>query len=379
MARKRIRRDLPPLVEVFHDFGGFSEVTSKQQALLETLRTAAKALQQVDAQPFYSMREVVEYFKLPLRTVALAYEALELEGILNRIRGSQTLLAGKTTSSREPIRAVVGLPIWLRAMVMSPYSRAWNLELEERLRESGFLADLIFFREDELRRPEFAKRLVQHRLDMVIWHTPHPLSSSTLLSLRDHGVQQIVIQSTETHSSFPLPTYLQDWSPAYQKLADAWLQLGIRRVIIPEPVYLPSKRALKNFSAILTQYGLEVVFTKGSAAHLRETLSESNDKKSCVVAFMDQQGADAICNEEPVIIEEIIRQSRVAFCRGPIRIPYFNHRKDKVDVVGFSPIEMAKRVVDDLNKLPVMPKSIIHTFEPELHLQLAFSTCPELL
>ena len=379
MARKRIPRTLPALTEVFHDFAGFSDAFSKQRVLLDGLRKAARGLQKSESQPFYSMREVMEYFKLPLRTVALAYEALELEGILNRIRGSQTLLAGKVISPRKPIRAVVGLPIWLHAMVVSPYSRAWNLELEERLRESGFVADLIFFQGEEIQKPEFTQRLIHHGLDIVIWHTPHPLSSSTLLSLRDRGVQQIVIQSTENHTSFPLPTYLQDWSPAYRELAALWHNQGIRQVIVPEPVYLPAKRALKNFSGIMSRQGLEVVFTQNSAQDLRDTLALSKNKKQCAVAFMDQQGADAICNEEPVIIEQIIEDARIAFCRGPIRIPYFQHRKSKVDVIGFSPVEMADKVTQDLDQLPVLPKTVMHTFHAFLQAQMAFNASLELL
>lgn len=379
MSRKRIFRNLPPLAEVFQDFAGFSETTSKQQALLENLKNVAQSLQQNDSRPFYSMREVVDHFQLPLRTVALAYQSLEMEGFVNRIRGSQTLLVGKKTTLRNPVRAVVGLPIWLHAMVVSPYSRTWNLELEERLRENGFVADLIFFKDREIQGPEFAQRLIDHRLDVVIWHTPHPLTAGTLLSLRDHGVQQIVIQSAEAPLLLSLPTYLQDWSPAYKELASIWKKEGVRQVIIPEPVYLPAKRALKNFTTILREQGLEPVFTEDSAKHLCNKLAQFKNKRACAIAFMDQQGADAICNEEPALIEELMRQTRVAFCRGPIRIPYFHHRDARADIVRFSAVEMADKVVEDLHKLSSLPKKIIHTFVPAVEPQRALSENAESL
>jgi len=108
------------------------------------LRRAAENLRGEAARTFYSMREVSSFFGLPLRTVAFAYEQLEKEGILNRIRGSRTLLEGKTVAPRTSVRAVVGIPVWLHAIVVSPYSRAFNLELEESLRAHGFVADMIF-------------------------------------------------------------------------------------------------------------------------------------------------------------------------------------------------------------------------------------------
>ena len=57
-----------------------------------------------------------------------------------------------------------------------------------------------------------------------------------------------------------------------------------------------------------------------------------------VVAFMDQQVADMLCSQEPVVIEKVLQLVPIAFCRGPIRIPYFERREGKaVDIIGFSP------------------------------------------
>ena len=315
MSRKAIPRSLPPLPKVFSGFAGFSESNNKQRLLLDELRKAARRLRKPKSQPFYSMRDIAAFFKTPLRTVAIAYETLESEGLFNRVRSSQTQLIGSTDSTQHVVRGVVGIPIWLLSIVISPYTRVLHVGLEERLRKKGFVADMIFFRTGEDCEPDFADRLLRHNLNTLIWHTPHPLSSQVLLAVRDHGVRCITMQPVETQgSSIIKPNYLMNWDPAYQALAQSWQRSGIRRVFIPRPLYLPSQRALKNFLTLLEECGMEVQQTDGTAASLLEKV---RNQKSSAVAFIDQQGADSMCNKDPGIIEQILKISRVAFCRGP--------------------------------------------------------------
>lgn len=378
MARKRILRNLPPLDEAFQDSLPLPDQESKLVGLLNELRKVAKRLRKKQSVPFYSMRDVGLYFSLPLRTVALAYQALEMEGLVSRIRGSKTMLVGKIIAPRSPVRGVVGIPAWLHALVVSPYSRALHVELEERLRESGFVADIIFFREKEVYDPDFVQRLLHHNLDRVIWHSPHPLANNVLLSLKDHGIPQVTVQSTENPGSLPVPGYLQDWQFAYREMARAWYDVQIRKVIVPNPVYLPSKRALTFFTNTLARQGIEVDLVESNAEALQKRVFAEPNRCTAAVAFLDQQGADTICNEEPVILEEIIKHFRVAFCRGPIRLPYFNHRPAKVDVVRFSAVEVADRIVKDLYNVTAT-EGVIHTFRANYHAQVALDNQAEVL
>lgn len=378
MARKPVSRELPPPEQLLHEFQGFDDSRSKQTALTTHLRKVARRLQKTKAHPFYSMREVVEQFKVPLRTVALAYEALEHEGILNRRRSSQTLLVGKKISPRKVVRAVVGIPVWLHAMVVSPYSRVLNIELEDRLRHHGFVADLIFFRSEEISSPDFAQRLIEHNLDYVLWHTPHPHAIDVLRSLQDHGVRQILIQPIDSQLHIALPSYLQDWQVAYRTMADAWRDVGIRHVIIPDPVYLPSKRAKTVIANTLTSCGMTVHFVEGNAVSLL-TAASGYAPSECAVAFIDQEGADTICSEEPVLIEKLIQTCRVGFCRGPIRLPYFNHRDARIDTIRFSASEIATRIASDLSETLASTHQVLHTFEARYIPQVPFKASTELL
>ena len=378
MARKPVPRDLPPSAELLGDFSGFDETLSKQAALTTHLRKIALRLQGAGARPFYSMREVVKQFRLPLRTVALAYEALEHEGLLNRRRSSHTLLVGKKISPRKQVRAVVGIPVWLHAMVVSPYSRNFHVEIENLLRQHGFVADLIFFRGDEVSSPDFAQRLIQHNLDFVLWHTPHPHAIDVLRTLRDHGVRQIIVQPIDSQLSIELPGYLQDWPGAYRAMARAWREAGIRAVLVPDPVYLPSRRAKTSFANIFAEHGIDFRYVSPDATALLEQVS-SHRPGSVGVAFFDQEGADTICNEEPVLIEELIRRCRVAFCRGPIRMPYFHHRDARIDIVRFSATEIASRIASDLRETLSAGQQVLHIFQASYLPQVSFRASAELL
>jgi len=378
MARKQVSRNLPPLEQFASRLTDTPSETSKQLAIETELLKVARRLRKQESRPFYPMRQVADYFSVPLRTVALAYLGLEKKGFLNCIRGSQTLLVGKKLAPRSAIRGVVGIPLWLHAFVVSPYSRLFNIELEERLRENGFVADIIFFHGDEVKENDFAQRLLNHNLDQVIWHTPHPLALNILLSLKDHGIRQVIIQPSDSASAIPVPTYLQDWQGAYREMAQVWRANGISRVLVPDPDYLPSKRAVKSFLAILARHGLETEVVGSNARLLRDKLAPLRKKSNVVIAFVDQLGADTICNEEPVILSDILESSRVAFCRGPIRLPYFNNRPAQVDLVRFSPLEIADRLVNDLVRDP-NAQGTIHTFEARFEAQVTLNKYAEML
>lgn len=378
MARKPVERELPPPSFLVKGFGGFDEARSKQATLIAHLRKIARKLQKTKAIPFYSMRDVVEHFGVPLRTVAIAYQALEHEGILNRRRSSQTLLVGKKISPRKMVRAVVGIPVWLHAMVVAPYSRIFHIELEDRLRQHGFVADLIFFRGEEVASPNFAERLIEHNLDYVLWHTPHPHAMDVLRTLEDHGVRQILIQNTDSQMRIGMPTYLQNWQTAYRTMAAAWRAAGILHAIIPEPVYLPSKRAKNTIAATLTAAGISVRFVENTASGLLREAA-THRKGECAVAFIDQEGADTICNEEPVLIEALIGLCRVSFCRGPIRIPYFHKRDARIDIVRFSALDIAARIAADLSETLTSSSQVLHTFDALYMPQVSFKASAELL
>lgn len=374
MARQRIIKDLPPIQEAFLSLSGVKPGHSRQKALIEALRKCALKLQRVDPRPFYSMREVADHFSAPLRTVALAYEALDLEGHLHRIRGSQTMLAGRKNLSRRPVSAVVGLPIWLTSMIISPFECALQIELDEILRSRGFVADSIFYRTGEECEPDFASRLLRHNLDILIWQAPHPLSSHVLMSLRERGVRLILLQSVESPLSIPARNYFFDWQTAYREMAGHWEAGGIRRIFIPEPAHLLSRRALRNMIPVLEQHPFEIrIFeptAKALALEFPDRKASPPSEGTDVLAFMDLQITDTLCNGHPDLIEQISRRSRLAFCRGPVRVPRLSTKRIHVDVVQLDPSLVAGAVVEDLCDLKQKQEGTRRTFQAQFHSQI---------
>ena len=120
MPHAYIVRRIPPIKSAFAAFAYSPESGSRQSTAQTALRRVGRRLQRTDPQPFYSMREVAAFFSLPLRSVALIYEALENEGLLIRIRATQTKLAGKKPVATKPVSGIVGLPLWTPAFVTSP-------------------------------------------------------------------------------------------------------------------------------------------------------------------------------------------------------------------------------------------------------------------
>ena len=375
MARKRIANDLPPIKEAFPSFRGFTPEQSRQQAITVFLRECARSLQRKDARPFYTMREVAAFFGAPLRTVAISYETLDMEGFLARIRGSQTMLSGKKASPRQTVNAVIGLPISLQSMLASPFECQLQMELEERLRARGFVADSIFFRPNEDYEPAFTDRLLRHNLDIVIWHSPHPLASHVLMSLRERGVRLVLLQSAETPIRVAARGHLLVWQNAYREMAAHWAEAGIRKAFFVEPVHLLSRRALRQLPAILDEHGIALQTIEATESALSQHLANPPAKPGqTVLGFIDFITADTLCNSYPELIEQISTHTRLAFCRGAVRVPRLVTRRICVDVVDLNPITLADGVVADLCDVQNIQEGQRATFYAEYQPQIIVSS-----
>ena len=249
MGRKHILRVLPPLQQASPGFTGFPEGYSKQRGLIDKLRGMANRLKKTEAPAFLFLCG-----KLPGIS---AFHCEHARSLTKRssTKGFSTGSAVRrrswragTLAPRKAVRAVVGIPVWLHSIVISPYTRAFYMKLEDELRNNGFVVDFIFFHGNEVEHPDFAERLVRHNLDILFWHTPHPLATQVLFFLRDHGTQLVFIQNAGSTTSMHCSIYLQDWQRAYHDIAQAWAAKGIQRVIVPEPDYVPSKRARSKAS-----------------------------------------------------------------------------------------------------------------------------------
>ncbi len=379
MPRKQNTIKLPPLREVFPSFTKFEAGENHQRIITNLIRECCTGLQQNEALIFYTVREIASFFNVSLRTVALSYATLDREGILSRVRGSRTMLTGKKLTPQQPVHAVVGLPIRLQSLITSPFECRLQMAMEESLRSRGFVADSIFFRIDEECDPDFTTRLARHNLDVVIWYSPHPLSSHILMSLRDKGIRLVLLQPSEMPLGIPSRTHLLEWRIAYRAMAKQWAADGIGRIFVPTPEHLLSLRALKQLKPILEEFGMEMVPIQATESSLSLSLLEQHSpERKDVLAFMDTQTADALCNGYPELLENILDCARVAFCRGSVRVPRLITKRARVDVVELDPEVVAKEVVKDLCNLTQKQENTRLTFEAEFYPQVIMGSVRDL-
>jgi len=339
--------------------------------MTEELRGVADILRTSNPQPFYAMREVADFFQAPLSNVARVYKVLEREGIINRIRGSQTMLTGKKALSRDSIRGVVGIPILMECMAHLVYTRTLVMQLGEHLRSSGYVADMIFYsaKEEEI-DPEFATRLLSHRIDAVILPSPLPGCRANILSLRERGIRVFVIQRKEERGDLPAVIYFQDLWPTYEKMAARWRTAGIRKVWLWSPLKSSQNNAETNaLQALLSRQGLDIESVQDEPRQLVKRIRQRASPLSAAVILMGGISNEEICKREPEIIEQISQMARLAFLCGGDPGSYLQSRI-RVDLVDFSATKIASRLAADIQRLSVLPDGICHTFMPHYHEQI---------
>lgn len=338
-----------------------TEIGMQQEWLLKVLRNAAKRLRRQNSRPFYSVREVSRMSGLSVGAVAASYERLEREGLINRMRGSGTVLVGRVLTPRIPARAVVGILTNRYTMVANPDTRALDLELMECLSRRGYLADLIFY-PGNFDEPDLVPYLLRRRLDVYILDKSGPGSRQNILSLRDRGIRAMALQDMDDPATLNAVTYGLDWSSAYRTLAKCWVDYGIRRVMAPMKSELIHRAKPEGFEAIFEEAGISVEFCSYDFTLLLKAVR----RPGTGVAFLDRYRAGRICNRHPLEAERLMRRSRVAFCRGPIYVPYLNFCGVKADLVVFSPTPVATEIAADVGRLSELSDGLRHTFEAEL-------------
>lgn len=358
---------LPPLDCVSGALVRPAEIGMQQEWLFQVLRTAAKRLRRQKSRPFYSVREVSRLCELSVGAVAACYERLEREGLINRMRGSGTILVGRVLTPRIPARAVVGILTNRYAMVANPDTRALDLELMECLSRRGYLADLIFY-PGNFDEPDLVPYLLRRRLDVYILDKSGPGSRQNILSLRDRGIRAMALQDMDDPATLNAVTYGLDWSSAYRTLAKRWAECGIRRVMAPMKSELVHRAKPKGFEAIFEEAGIRVDFCNYDFGLLLKAVRRTGTG----VAFLDRYRAGRICNRHPLEAERLMRRARVAFCRGPIYGPYLNFCGAKADLVVFSPTPVATEIAADVGRLSELSDGLRHIFQAELHEQVAF-------
>jgi len=224
---------LRPLAEALGPFKGFREATCKQDLVHDTLaRLAARAKTDRRGALFHSVRETAIYFGVSLWTVGMAYRRLEREGTIVRIRGSRTIIPSQRgVSPQGRVRGVVAIMVWLPGFLHVPDVRQAVMLAEERLRRSQFVADIVFYREEDKADPALAARVIAHEPDCVLWFTPKGDDCSVIETISDAGIRVVGIMDRPVKTR--APQYVLSWRRGLRQALMAWRADGVRRVVVP--------------------------------------------------------------------------------------------------------------------------------------------------
>ena len=340
MARKRIPRLLPALATLHPHFRGFRPDQTAVNELLPLLRAAIRRVRGEETKLFYSQHTIAGFFRVPQSTAHLVYKKLESEGLLTCVRGSGTLVLGRTAHPRVQPRGVVGLPIWMKGLSMLPYWSRFFVCLEDALSRSGFVADTVFFSSKAEVDPDFGERLLARHLDYCIWLYPLPRTLPILQRLADGGVRTLAVVEPEMTLSSPgLRQYRIRWNRAFTSALTSWKQDGIQDIRLvghPHLLARPSEPTLPALARAGIPYEMRSAVDPGSEAMHSKT----------GILYADEYAQFGVCHQSPAALMDLMRRTRVLMKNS---VPLEDPPPDVlVDVVAVEWDKLARRMARDL-------------------------------
>ncbi|MEY2500160.1 MAG: hypothetical protein QOI07_494 [Verrucomicrobiota bacterium] len=343
MPRKKLPRALPPLPSRL----GLRGAVHKTERLTEILRTVALENQREQPRAFYALRQVADWFRLPLATVSRAYSHLEKEGLLTRVRGSKTLLQGLNFDRQLKVRAFVGFPASLSAFVTTQAYRMFFIKIRRELRLRGFATAMVFYEKDEVRSPVLSERLRSSEVDTVLWFQPPRDAAKTTQWLGDFGIRVIGIAHDE-FSSIPC-RYEVRRDRAIAQLLEKWKSaVAIDHVIIPQSQDTPSSVVGEALRAALDDLKIRKSVAMFHGQRIEKFLRSLQKSTAGGIIFSSAALAAKFCFRAPEAVADLLRSQRVAFLNGPVSMPFAEVPNIHVDLVVVDWQQVAEQIVEDL-------------------------------
>jgi len=318
MSRKFDRSSLPPLTEVLQTSPA-PDRNNLRHAIRE-LRELALKLRGKENLPFYSMRELSTQMGVPLRTIAIAIENLEAEGLLLRLRGSHTKLLGVNAQPLKPISGVIGMPVCIFGLRHFIYRRHLTRLLGDALWQKAISTDTILYWEYEDLDHEFIERLLRHRIDLNVWFQPLRQNLDAIAYLKDRGVRSVVIGDLEITN--PAPDIAIDWQPAYERVLTCWKnERGIRRIVLVEGERNTAARG-RFFEGIAATYGMKCSRRQSSPELAGEIARQTPLPADTAIALFDDHASTDFSLRDPDAFLNLADRHRILFARDVPSIPF---------------------------------------------------------
>jgi uncharacterized protein YjiS (DUF1127 family) len=315
---------------------------------------------------------VATHFRVPISTVQRAYRHLEQEGLLTRVRGSQTLLQGLHFDRRLGVRAFIGLPASLSAFVTLQAYRTFFIRIRRELRLRGFATAMIFTDESEMKTAVLSERLKAYEIDTVLWFQPPREAQKTAPQLADLGIRLLGV----AHEDSPAIScrYEVSRGHATRTLLTEWKE----RHAIGEVTLVRWKEHRTSALQETLEHALDDLGIKAATALFKEQRSESflrslGKMKTQGIIFTSAPLAAKLSFRAPGAVADLLRTQRVAFLNGPVSMPFAKVPDVRVDLAFVDWQLVAEQIVDDLISQDAFQNSAPTVFEAEAKLRVPLS------
>lgn len=348
MARKKSSVDLPALPKAPR-FSSGANATAQVRTIV---RGFAEAHREEAPRAFYSLRTVADHFRVPLSTARQVFQSLSREGLLVQLRGSQTVLQGRSADRNLTVRGVIGVAARTSQFAWSLDYQSFALHVRRQLRRRGLISALAYY-EPKADADTLVERLQQTRADTVLWYLPDRLARDTAAQLGDLGIRTIAV-SDGAMPSIPC-RYAIEREQAIRTIMRDWQASGVKSARIAQAEGQPTFGA-DRASDVCEELGVETVRATISSDGVEQFVTACIESAAQGVVLLG--AAAALCHmRAPQLLQRLLVRCRVALVDGPVAAPLTERLTGPADLVLVEWQAVAKELADDLAMGAVMDGS----------------------
>jgi hypothetical protein len=357
MARKKLRRRLPALPAKL-----LRARDHKTGVLLDVLRRYTVLNQREEPQVFHPVRTVAKHFDVPVSLTARVYEQLENEGLLTRIRGSKTLLQGRSSGRHFSVLGFVGMPGAMSAFVAYQDYRMFFVRVRRELRLRGFAVAMVLFEPRDTRSGQLLAWIEKHDFDTVLWYQPDTPAREIIAKLSDAGIEVVGVADGR------LPAircrYEIRREPAIKTMLHDWKTRGTIKTIGVVRASGASGETEQTLETLIEEEGLACEFLDARSKRPEAFLDENCQRKHMGL-ILSSRVASLFAFRAPEALMNAMNRCRIAFTGGPPTMPFTPVIDAPADLVVVDWQLAAEQIVSDLVSKSAFDRARVTAFEAQ--------------
>jgi hypothetical protein len=342
----------------------------KTDPLLRRIRALALKEQEDSPQVFLSLREAAHRFAVPVSAVAGVYRQLVEERVLSSVRGSRTVLSGRSASRMLSVRGLVSLPLSLPRLSALPDYRECFLRIQRELHKRGYAIIPNYIEDREISADLLIDRAKQDKSDTVLWIVPDRASGDIHLRLRDLGIKFVGLNIAGASGAFcryeirrqgAILTILNDWRADDRLTKTLIVTTGQETAVDLER--LARLRDLLKLEVVDADL---VTVPQGRISRFLKSLCGKHKG-----ILLPGTATAMLASRAPDTIANVLETCRIALIDGPPSLPFSENPPDvAIDTVDVNWRYVAKRIAQDMVTEHALKTSEATVFEGEAHLRV---------